>query len=222
MTSTTNRSSQALMPQSSQPPKTPKSELYQYQAWFGTPPQSQNSTAQHYEIVPQHQPMGTQQLNPAAYMPPQQEGFYTPQHRLSYAPQIHQAQNQSLPQGYYATPPASQPPFLRSPAQFSSSAPLQSSPTPRPMTAFHNGSIPTSSGSVPSNRQPLTPASSNIQKTNAIPRGKEVEQPFVLPPDQYLSWHELERHYGPARQHFHSDDAYKSARLDWVKTIKMD
>lgn len=90
------------------------------------------------------------------------------------------------------------------------------------MTAFHNGSIPTSSGFVPSNRQPLTPTSSNIQKTNAIPRGKEAEQPFVLPPDQYLSWHELERHYGPTRQHFYSDDAYRSARLDWAKTIKMD
>jgi len=72
------------------------------------------------------------------------------------------------------------------------------------------------------NRQPLTPASSNGQKPNAIPSGKAAEQPFVLFPNQYLSWHELERHYGPARQHFHSDDAYKSARHDWAKIIKLD
>ncbi|KAK0100258.1 hypothetical protein ONS96_007541 [Cadophora gregata f. sp. sojae] len=142
----------------------------------------------------------------------------------SICPSIHLTPHNSLPPTYYATPPTSQPPFLQNPAFCSSSAPPQSSPTPQPYAgaAFHTDSISQSSGFAPPNRQPLNPASTNIQTPTSDPKSRLRERPFVLPPGQYLSWHELEQYCGPARQNFPHDDAYKSARLDWVQKIKIN
>ncbi|PVH85651.1 hypothetical protein DL98DRAFT_650633 [Cadophora sp. DSE1049] len=194
--------------------KIPMPQTYQHSAPYATPSQSQSSYAQYYNGAP----------CAVFSTPPYSQGYYTPQHGMAYAPQFQQTTCQCLPQSYYATPPTSRPPFLQMPAPFSPSAPPQSSPTLQPhnMTAFHNGSIPQSAGFAPNDRQPFTPASSNIQPPNSASKSQAAEQPFVLPPGHYLSWHELEHHYGPAPQIFHNDDAYKSARLDWIKTIKID
>lgn len=93
------------------------------------------------------------------------------------------------------------------------------------MTGFQNISIP--QASAPNDPRTLAPASSNIQKPspaakNVAAKNGAADQPFVLPPGHYLSWHELEHHYGPSRQSFRNIDVYKSARLDFVKTINMD
>ncbi|KAK0126634.1 hypothetical protein ONS95_008220 [Cadophora gregata] len=220
----TSGSSQAPMPQSIQPPRTPITQIYRHNTGYATPLQSEISHSQYYNGVPQYQSMGTLQTYPAASILPYSQTYPTPQHKIAYAPPIHLTPHNSLPPTYYATPPTSQPPFLQNPAFCSSSAPPQSSPTPQPYAgaAFHTDSISQSSGFAPPNRQPLNPASTNIQTPTSDPKSRLRERPFVLPPGQYLSWHELEQYYGPARQNFPHDDAYKSARLDWVQKIKIN
>ncbi|KAG4429144.1 hypothetical protein IFR05_015373 [Cadophora sp. M221] len=214
-----SQSTQVPTSRTTEPPHTPVSRSYPHNAPYATPSQSQNIPPQyHLHCLPQSHSMGSiqgYQDYPASSMPPQPQSHYTPQHGMAYASQF-PPQNtiQVPPQGHYTTPPTSQPPFLRPTGPFSSSAPPPSNPTPQPYTmkAFHNSSIPRSSGFISTTRQPLTPASSSVQALTPSAEVQVSEQPFVLP----------EHRYGPARETLQSDDSYNSARFDWVIVVKMD
>ncbi|XMA14288.1 hypothetical protein WAI453_007079 [Rhynchosporium graminicola] len=163
------------------------------------------------------------QYTPTATGSLQSPGYYTPQHATYSSQSTNQNIQSHQPQGYYTTPPASHPPFLQSQA-FSSSAPPQSSPTPGPygMSAFHSGKISQSSGFISTTPQPLAPASSNIPTPTKRIKAQVTGQPFILPPNQYLSWHELEQYYGPPRADHPTDTSHAVVRLAWLKTLKMN
>ncbi|KAL2072751.1 hypothetical protein VTL71DRAFT_12094 [Oculimacula yallundae] len=214
--------------------QTPVSQTFGQNAPYATPSRIQNGPIPYCNPgIPQYQDQPAfpgQQYTPGASVSPQIHGYYTPQHAAAHAsPFPPQNMQQYPPQGYYATPPTTEPPFLQYGGSFNSLAPPQSSPTPGSysMTAFHSGRIPQSSGFVSSTqqspvRQSFTPASNNIQNREPATNTKSAEQPYVLPADQYLSWHELEHHYGPSRASYTSPELHASARLVWIQTIKMN
>ncbi|CZS94290.1 uncharacterized protein RAG0_04333 [Rhynchosporium agropyri] len=163
------------------------------------------------------------QYTPTATRSLQSPGYYAQQHATYSSQSTNQNIQSHQPQGYYKTPPASHPPFLQSQA-FGSSAPPQSSPTPGPygMSAFHNRKTSQSSRFISTTLQPLAPASSNIPTPKKRIKAQVTGQPFILPPNQYLSWHELEQYYGPPRANHPTDTSHAVVRLAWLKTLKMN